>query len=98
VPIVNLAAEPSFPDGTGVVWRRRGGEVTDKRLRKLLHDPSVRVLHDYMGETQEVLQSEREGFWKTAQERMRQSEHSDFVGGEFKNESHGRLLVVHEYC
>jgi hypothetical protein len=62
-PILNLASVAEFTDAAGVFWRRRGGDHVDqKRLRKLLLDPAVRVLHDYLGDVTEVPSGEREAF------------------------------------
>jgi hypothetical protein len=97
-PVVNLAQSSEIKDPDGVVWRRRGDLVADKRVRKLLSDSTVRVLHDYMGDVQEVPAGERKAFWESAQEKMRKSPHSDFLAAEFKNESREHLLVIHEYC
>jgi hypothetical protein len=97
-PILNLALQPEFTDSSGVLWIRRGGLVSEKRLRKLMVDPSVRVLHDYLGETTEVLADEREAFWTSAQELMRQSPYSQFTCSEFKSEEKRHLLLVHEDC
>jgi hypothetical protein len=97
-PIPNLAVQPSFTDSSGVLWIRRGGLVSERRLRKLIVDPSVRVLHDYLGEAQEVPADQREVFCTSAQELMRQSPYSRFVCSEFKSEEKRHLLVVHEDC
>lgn len=98
-PILNLASVAEFTDANGVLWRRRGtAYVDDKRLRKLLRDPAVRVLHDYIGDVTELPSSERGAFWASAQDSLAESCHSDFVGSEFKNDAFERLLVIHEYC
>ena len=98
-PILNLASVAEFTDAKGIVWRRRGtAYVDDKRLRKLLRDPAVRVLHDYIGDVTEVPPGEREAFWTSAQDSMAKNPHCDFVGSEFKNDAFEHLLVIHEYC
>jgi hypothetical protein len=98
-PISNLASVAEFIDANGVLWRRRGtAHVDDKRLRKLLRDPAVRVLHDYIGDVTEVPSGEREAFWASAQDSMAKYSHSDFVGSEFQNDAFEHLLVIHEYC
>ncbi|MCZ2811626.1 hypothetical protein O2W15_09280 [Modestobacter sp. VKM Ac-2979] len=96
-PNPNLALQPEFTDRSGVTWIRRGGLITEKRLRKLLHDPSVRVLHDHLGETTEVPADGRETFCQSARELSRQSPYSQFTCSEFKSEGR-HLLVVHEDC
>ncbi|NYJ07832.1 hypothetical protein [Petropleomorpha daqingensis] len=97
--IPNLAAQERITDADGVVWRRRGRDFVDeKRLRKLLRDPAVRVVHDYLGEVADVPPDDRTAFWERALDLMARSAHSDFVAAEFTNESHAHLLVVHEYC
>lgn len=96
-PIPNLALQPEFTDRGGVTWTRRGGLLTEKRLRKLMRDPSVRVLHDHLGETTEVSADGRQAFWQSAQELSRQSPYTQFTCSEFKSEE-GHLLVVHEDC
>ena len=98
VPVVNLAQLDEFTDADGVRWRRRGGHFEGKALHRLLTDPFVRVLHDYMGETEEVPSGERERFWGRAQELMAKSRYSSFYGADFKNERCEHLLVVHEDC
>ena len=98
VPVVNLAQLDEFTDADGVRWRRRGGLVEGKALHRLLTDRTVRVLHDYMGETEEVPSQEREQFWSRAQEQMAQSRYSSFYGADFKNERREHLLVVHDDC
>jgi hypothetical protein len=98
-PILNLASVAEFTDANGVLWRRRGtAYVDEKRLRKLLRDPAVRVLHDYIGDVTEVPSSERGAFWASTQDSMDKYPHSDFVGSEFKNDAYEHLLVIHEYC
>lgn len=98
-PIVNLASVAEFTDADGVLWRRRGTACVDeKRLRKLLRDPAVRVLHDYIGDVTEVPFGERGAFWASAQDSMAKHSHSDFVGSEFKNDAFEHLLVIHECC
>ena len=86
-------------DAVGVVWQRGGQAFVDeKRLRRLLRDPSVRVLHDYLGEVIEVRPDDRAAFWQHAQGLVDRSPMSDFVGSEFKDDARAHLLVVHEYC
>lgn len=97
-PIVNLAAQSTFTDRGGVAWTRRGEPVTDKRWRKLMLDPAVAVLHDYLGEVRGVPVEEREAFWESAQQLMRRSSYSQFTCSEFKAEEQRHLLVVHEDC
>ncbi len=97
--ISNLASVAEFTDATGVVWRRRGtAYVDEKRLRRLLLDPAVRVLHDYLGEVTEVPSGEREAFWASARRSMARDPNSDFVGSEYKNAVFEHLLVIHENC
>ena len=96
---MDLAPVAEFTDAAGVVWRRRGrGHVDEKRLRKLLLDPAVRVLHDYLGDVTEVPSGEREAFWTSAQESMSADPYADALGSEFKNDALEHLLVVHENC
>jgi hypothetical protein len=97
-PVVNLALQARFTDAQGVVWRRRGDAVTEKRVRTLMNDSTVRVLHDYMGRVQEVPGDQRTAFAESAQQKMRESPYSDFVAAEFKNQQHEHLLVLREYC
>ena len=94
----NLAQEREFVDPDGVTWRRRGGLVADKRLRRLLADEAVRVLHDYLGEVTEVPADGRDRFWDEAEARMRASAYSHFYGAEFKSDEREHLLVIHEDC
>jgi hypothetical protein len=98
VPKVNFATVDEFTDADGVRWRRRGVMVEGKALHRLLADPSVRVLHDYMGEPTEVPVADRAHFWRTAQEQMAKSPYSQFYGWEFKNDQREHLLVVTEHC
>ncbi|GAA3169689.1 hypothetical protein GCM10010531_23450 [Blastococcus jejuensis] len=98
-PILNLARVAEFTDADGTIWRRRGvTHVDEKRLRKLMRDPAVRVLHDYLGHATEVPSGEREAFLASAQDLMAKYPNSDFVGSEFKNDASEHLLVIHEYC
>jgi hypothetical protein len=98
VPVVNYAKLDEFTDADGVRWARRGGVAEGKALQRLLTNPSVRVLHDYMGESTEIPASERERFWATAQEQMAKSPYAAFYGSEFKNEQREHLLVIQEHC
>lgn len=98
VPVVNLAQLDEFTDAEGVRWRRRGGPLEGKALHRLLADPDVRVLHDYMGETTAVPPDDRKRFWAAAQEQMDASPYSAFYGANFKNSRREHLLVVHEDC
>lgn len=94
----NLAHQQEFVDEAGVTWRRRGGLVSDKRLRRLLGDQTVRVLHDYVGKVNEVPPDARESFWDDAQAKMHASDYSSYYGAEFKNDDREYLLVIHEDC
>jgi hypothetical protein len=94
----NLAQEREFVDEGGVVWHRRGGLVADERLRRLLADGAVRVLHDYLGNVTEVPSDRRAAFCADAEAKMRASDYSHFYGAEFKNDDRDHLLVIHEDC
>ena len=98
VPVVNIAQSDEFTDADGVRWRRRGGLLEGKALHRLLRDPNVRVLHDWVGEKTAVPPADREHFWATAKAQMEASPHSFFYGAEFANERREHLLVVHEDC
>lgn len=98
VPVVNHVQLDEFTDAEGIYWRRRGGRLEGKALHRMLADPDVQVLHDYMGETKAVPPEDRERFWADAQQQMDASPHSDFYGADFKNEHRKHLLVVHEDC
>lgn len=96
----NLARQSTLRDpATGAVWRRRGSQrVPENRLHRLLADPRVRVLHDYLGRVDEVLPAQRVEFLSKTRAAMAQSEHSDFYAVEFQDDHHAHLLVVHEDC
>jgi len=97
-PLVELARLTEFTDADGIRWRRRGDSFEGKALQRLLLNPGLRVLHEYMGETREVSPSEREQFWAAARRVMDACPQSKFYGADFKNEEREHLLVVHEDC
>lgn len=97
--------EKSFTDDDGVEWRRRGAKesrLQGKELERALLKADVLVLHEYFGEGppyRKTLPLEaRKKFWENAVQSMQASPHSDFYGGEFTNDKHQHLLVVHEDC
>jgi hypothetical protein len=58
----------------------------------------LHVFHEYNGTRTPVAPEEREEFWRRAVSLMRESEHSDFVGYEYRNARGDRCLVVYESC
>lgn len=93
-----LVTERVLVDRDGVLWRRRGGQPDGRRLRRLLGDPEVRVVHNHLGTQTEVPPGRREAFWAAALEAMRVSDHSSFEAAEFTNDRRARLLVLTESC
>ena len=97
-PLVDLARLHELTDAEGTTWRRRGGTLEGKALRRGLLDPRVRVLHEHLGETREVPPDGREDFWASACRAVDASPHAHFSGSEFKDEERVHLLVVREDC
>jgi hypothetical protein len=92
-------------DGSGTVWRMRGGELRWSRLERLIRDPAVPVLHFYLDEVEEVPITERESHLAKIRPYLKPSgggrapgDHTDFVAAEFKADDRRSMLVVEEYC
>ncbi len=91
-----------FVDQDGVSWRLRGGEVRWTRVRRLIQDPAVQVLHVYLDDVRTVPPSERSNLLRqiapyVENPRKRPEDHTDFQLAEFKAESRS-LVVVEETC
>ncbi|GAA1677617.1 hypothetical protein GCM10009745_21320 [Kribbella yunnanensis] len=91
-----------FVDRDGVSWRLRGGEVRWRRVRRLIQDPEVDVLHVYLDDVRAVPLSERSALLMriapyVEDARKRPEDHTDFRLAEFKAESRS-LVVVEESC
>lgn len=77
----------------------RGGLAHEgKDLQKMLRHGDVTTFHDYMDKRTVIEPGEREAFWLRALSLMEASEHSEFVGYEYKGPEEGRCLVVYESC
>jgi hypothetical protein len=82
----------------GERWHLRGEDyVEGKALHKALR-LDLPVFHFYAGKRKVVEPEEREAFWEQAAASMAASDFSDLRGYEYKNEKHGRCLVVYEFC
>src|SRR4051794_24016703 len=86
-----------YVDSSGGRWHRRGSPegIPKKRLMRLLRDPEVRVVSiDGFPEVEtEILLSEREAFWATAQAWEADDENVAFTALDYKNERGDRLVV-----
>jgi hypothetical protein len=92
-----------YTDESGVHWQMRGGELSWKRIERLIHDPQVRVLHVDQNEIRDVNPEHREGFMAMIRpyldgERVIADDYTDFRAGEFKDDQRRSLLVVEEMC
>lgn len=69
-------------------------------MQRLLLNPGVRVLHEYLGETREVPPTERGQFWAAAARRVMDAcpQSKFYEAADFRNEECEHLLVVHEDC
>lgn len=95
---VDLTRSRVIVDEDGVRWRRRGGPIDERRLRRLLADPQVRVVHKYLFDLVDVAPERRAAFWDEAQAKVRTSAYAELLGAEFVDEARRRLLVVVERC
>ncbi|MFC9692208.1 hypothetical protein ACFTSF_26900 [Kribbella sp. NPDC056951] len=91
-----------FVDRDGVSWRLRGGEVRWTRMRRLIQDAEVDVLHVYLDDIRAVTPGERSALVMrigpyVEDARNRPEDHTDFRLAEFKNETRS-LVVVEESC
>ncbi|MCC2322274.1 hypothetical protein [Cellulomonas xiejunii] len=92
-------------DAYGARWRRRGGLCTDKRVRRLLGSPEVRVLLFYgpHGPT-EVEPADRDALWQRMCRYLKEpavrdpGDCTDFDAGEFRDDQRRTLLVIEESC
>lgn len=98
VPIPSLLEADQFTDDRGVTWKRRGGGLSAHDLARMIGDPKVTVLHEYLGKLREVPLADRRAFWAEAEDRMRRSPYSGFFGQEFKSEDRRYLVVIAETC
>ena len=99
-PISAPFAGGIYVDPQGRSWRLRAkGALDPKRLQRLLHDPTVTVLHQYLWDPiREITPAEREGFWATAEAKMAASTFSTFDGAEYVDQDHHHLLFISESC
>ena len=80
-------------------WHLRGDAAYEgKDLYKVLRRSDVLAFHDYMDKRSPIEADEREQFWDRAMSLMEASEHSNFVGYEYKSPDGGRCMVVYEFC
>ena len=83
----------------GQRWHLRGdASYEGKDLHKLLSQGDLLAFHDYVDKRTVIGPEEREQFWLRAVSLMEASEHSDFVGYEYKNPEGARCMVVYEFC
>ena len=87
-----------YTDADGVEWKRRGGTLTVEQIAKLVGDPAVRVVHEYLDETVAVPVADRRAFRAAVTATRAKSGHVAFEGAEFRGPHGERLLVVHEDC
>ncbi|MBF0688592.1 MAG: hypothetical protein IR158_12615 [Cellulomonas sp.] len=92
-------------DAAGTRWRRRGGLCTDKRVRRLLGSPEVRVLLFYGPHAPtEVEPADRDALWQRMSRYLEEpavrdpGDFTDFDTGEFRDDQRRTLLVVEESC
>jgi hypothetical protein len=62
----NVVKEKHFTDAAGMEWTRRGAELSAAQIGKLITDPAVRVLHEYLHGLDDVPADDRSAFWATA--------------------------------
>ena len=106
------AAPPKFAqkywaDADGVQWRLRGDKWTRlemKRVRELLLDPDVAVIHDYAGDVRSVVGDDREALWAYMEPVLDgtavlgPNDFRGFNAQEFRNTVRQRLLLIIETC
>jgi hypothetical protein len=99
-PIAAPFAGGIYVDPDGRSWRLRAkGALDPKRMQRLLHDPAVTVVHQYLWDPiREIKPAEREAFWAAAVRAMAESSHSHFNGVEYVDQDHHHLLYIFEDC
>jgi hypothetical protein len=101
--ITSPAATGEWVGPNGVAWHRRGEALGAARLRALLRDPEVRVIHVAGADAVELDDAGMDSLWLRLRPYLqgrprRQGDHTDFVAGEFRDSGTGRLLIVEEDC
>lgn len=105
LPEASAATEQSFHSiprpwitVDGDRFHLRGDVHEGKNPHKLLGQGDLIVFHEYLGQRTVIAPGEREQFWLRAASEMQASEHSDFLGYEYRNAAGSRRLVVYELC
>ena len=87
-----------YVDAQGTRWQRRGTTLGRKQLERRTRRPDVVVLYHYLGAVSEVPPEARAKFWAALHARVAASEHSSFIGAEFKDETGRHLVIIDEGC
>jgi hypothetical protein len=99
-PIAAPFAGGTYLDPDGRLWLLRAkGALEPRRMQRLLHDPAVTVVHQYLWDPiREIKPAEREAFWAAAVLAMATTRFSTFVGAEYVDQEHHHLLYISETC
>lgn len=95
-----LLRDREWTEPSGARWRMRGGELTPKQARRLLHRAGIRVLLVagpepvvVEGNDLDLLCDRLQEFWSGRSQPM-----ADFSVGDFRNTDHDVLVVIQESC
>lgn len=103
-PVYSPLTSGEYTGSDGTRWTTRGGELGWARIKHLVLDVEVPVVHSYLGEVREIGDAERPALLERIQPfltggRIPKSERfTDFRTVEFKDEQHRSLLVIEQYC
>ena len=99
--------QKDWVDANLVEWRLRGERwmaLAPKRLRELLLDPNVAVVHEYIGGPRTVTGEDRNALWLYIQAHLDgevavgPNDRWSLGAQEFRNDARERLLVLWEGC
>ncbi|HEV2885935.1 MAG TPA: hypothetical protein VGX49_03425 [Jatrophihabitans sp.] len=93
----------SWTDSGGKVWRRIGNDVLEKKaVRRLIHDPAVRVVLFYGLEPTDIEIEAREALWARMEPVMSgkptDNPFEDFVAYKYRDDARTVMLAIEEYC
>jgi hypothetical protein len=93
----------SWTDSAGNAWRRIGDDVLEKKtVRRLIHDPAVRVVLFYEAEATDIEFDAREALWARMEPLMSgkptDNPFADFVSFKFRDDARTVMLAIEEHC
>jgi hypothetical protein len=93
----------SWTDGGGNAWRRIGNDVLEKTaVRRLIHDPAVRVVLFWGPDPTDIEFDAREALWARMEPVMSGkptvNPFADFLSFKFRDDARTVMLAIEEHC